>query len=101
MKDGLENLGSIFFVLSDPMRRRVLGAAIANNGATVTELCELFPVSRFAVMRHLNVLEDAGFIRREANGRERRVYSTDYMFEEAIVQWAKEMRERRHTDVTE
>ena len=100
MNDGLENLGVIFFVLSDPMRRRVLEAAIINNGATVTALCGLFPVSRFAVMRHLNVLEEAGFIRRETSGRERRVYSTDYPFEEAIAQWAKNIRERKpsHAD---
>ena len=100
MNDGQADLESIFFVLSDPMRRRVLEAAVINNGATVTALCGLFPVSRFAVMRHLNVLEEAGFIRRQTSGRERRVYATDYPFEDAIAQWAKKIKERKpsHAD---
>jgi DNA-binding transcriptional ArsR family regulator len=89
-----EGLGPIFFALADPLRRRVLEAAIAHDGATVTQLCELFPVSRFAIMRHLNTLEATGLIRREVHGRERQVYSTGVKFEDAIAAWARTMRER-------
>ena len=98
MSGSPESLGPIFFALSDPLRRRVLEAAIAHDGATVTQLCELFPVSRFAVMRHLNTLEETGLIRREVKGRERRVYSTGFKFEEAIAAWARQMRERNVCD---
>jgi DNA-binding transcriptional ArsR family regulator len=63
----------VLFALSDPLRRRVLERVAARPGATVTEICEGFEVSRFAVMRHLNVLEEAGIVVREAVGRERHV----------------------------
>jgi DNA-binding transcriptional ArsR family regulator len=70
---GEARLGAVLFALSDPLRRRVLERVAARPGATVTEICEGFEVSRFAVMRHLNVLEEAGIVVREAVGRERHV----------------------------
>jgi DNA-binding transcriptional ArsR family regulator len=85
-------LGQIFFVLSDPLRRQVLAAALGQPGATVTEICGKFQVSRFAVMRHLNVLEDNGFIRREIHGRERHVFPTGLRFEKEISAWAENLR---------
>lgn len=85
-------LATVFFALSDPLRRKVLEAVAARPGATVTQICEVFDVSRFAVMRHLNVLEEAGFISREAVGRERRVQLSDFRFEETIDAWARQLR---------
>jgi DNA-binding transcriptional ArsR family regulator len=70
---GEARLGAVLFALSDPLRRRVLERVAARPGATVTEICAGFEVSRFAVMRHLNVLEEAGIVVREAVGRERHV----------------------------
>lgn len=89
-----EQLGNLFFALSDPLRRRVLHAVSEAPDATVTEICNTFEVSRFAVMRHLNVLEDAGMIVRMASGRERRVRLADKEFESVISDWLKELRRR-------
>jgi predicted transcriptional regulator len=90
-----KQLRDVFFVLSDPLRRRILEACFSDAGATVTELCNLFPISRFAVMRHLNILEETGFIRRDAKGRERHVFPTELGFEDKIFNWAKAIRAKR------
>lgn len=87
-------LDALFFALSDPLRRKVLEAVAQNPDATVTAICGHFPVSRFAVMRHLNVLEDAGLIERVVLGRERRVKLSDRRFEHEIALWTDMM--RRH-----
>lgn len=87
-----DRLGPVMFALSDPMRRRVLEVVAANPEATVTEICAAFDVSRFAVMRHLNVLEDVGLITRRAEGRERRVRLSDFRFERLIVDWVSDLR---------
>ncbi len=88
-----DRLATLFFALSDPLRRRVLEEVARRPNATVSEICSTFPVSRFAVMRHLNVLEDAGMIQREAIGRERRVRLSDDRFEAGIAQWMDRLRD--------
>ena len=61
----------IFRALSDMTRRRLLVLISNEPGINVSALCEEFPVSRFAVMKHLNILEAAGLIRREKKGNHR------------------------------
>ena len=56
--------------LSDPSRRRILDL-LRQRPATTGELSESFDFSRFAVMKHLKVLEQAGLILVERRGRER------------------------------
>jgi DNA-binding transcriptional ArsR family regulator len=80
-------MGAVFSALSDPLRRRVLEQVAANPDATVTEICAAFPASRFAIMRHLNVLEEAGLIARRAAGRERRVTIASEPFEAPVIAW--------------
>ncbi len=87
-----DQLATVFFALSDGQRRRVLEEVARRPSATVTEICSAFKVSRFAIMRHLNVLEEAGLIHREAVGRERRVRLTDWKFEDEIRQWVRQHR---------
>jgi DNA-binding transcriptional ArsR family regulator len=82
----------MLFALSDPLRRRVLERVAARPGATVTEICEGFEVSRFAVMRHLNVLEEAGIVVREAVGRERHVRLAGDGWERVVGDWLAGLR---------
>lgn len=51
-----------FKALADHNRRTIIEIVHARPGITLQELCAEFPVSRFAVMKHINILEDAGFI---------------------------------------
>jgi len=61
-------LDATFAALSDPTRRAIL-ARLALGEATVTELAEPFPFSLPAVSKHLRVLESAGLLKREIDGR--------------------------------
>ena len=64
-------LDATFSALADPTRRAIL-ARLAGGGSTVTKLAEPFDMSLPAITKHLNVLERAGLILREKDGRVRR-----------------------------
>jgi len=61
-------LDATFAALSDPTRRAIL-ARLAQGEATVTQLAEPFPFSLPAVSKHLRVLESAGLLKRQIDGR--------------------------------
>lgn len=61
-------LDATFAALSDPTRRAIL-ARLAQGEATVTQLAEPFPFSLPAISKHLRVLESAGLLKREIDGR--------------------------------
>jgi DNA-binding transcriptional ArsR family regulator len=61
-------LDATFGALADPTRRAIL-ARLAQGEAMVTELAEPFPVSLPAISKHLRVLESAGLLEREVDGR--------------------------------
>jgi DNA-binding transcriptional ArsR family regulator len=65
---GSAPLDATFGALSDPTRRAIL-ARLAHGEATVSELAEPFHVSLPAVSKHLRVLESAGLLEREIDGR--------------------------------
>lgn len=64
-------LSKVFRALADPTRRAIL-ARLASGERTVGELAEPFAMSLPAVSKHLNVLQDAGLLQRERDGRIRR-----------------------------
>jgi len=66
-------LNSTFSALSDPTRRAIL-SRLARGEASVTELAEPFDVSLPAISKHLQVLENAGLLAREKNGRVHRCH---------------------------
>src|SRR4051812_31281650 len=61
-------LDAVFSALADPTRRRIL-ARLSKGSATVGEIAEPFAMSLPAVSKHLVVLERAGLLRRERDGR--------------------------------
>jgi DNA-binding transcriptional ArsR family regulator len=50
----------VFKALADPTRRFLLDRLFARDGRTLTELESELEMTRFGVMKHLRVLEDAG-----------------------------------------
>ena len=60
----------VFVALADATRRRVLELLAAEGGATATQLAGVFPVTRQAIAKHLQVLADAGLAVSERRGRE-------------------------------
>ncbi|MBI1878584.1 MAG: winged helix-turn-helix transcriptional regulator [Chloroflexi bacterium] len=62
------SLDRTFAALADPTRRAIL-ARLAHGEASVTELAEPFQISLPAISKHLRVLEKAGLLAREREGR--------------------------------
>jgi DNA-binding transcriptional ArsR family regulator len=65
---GEELLDRVFFALSDPVRRAILGR-LGEEALLVSELAAPFDISLQAVSRHIQVLVRAGLIRQERTGR--------------------------------
>lgn len=63
-----EQLDHTFFALSDPTRRAIL-ARLARGSSQVTDVAEQFDISLPAVSKHLKILEKAGLLKREKDGR--------------------------------
>ena len=64
-----ETLDRTFAALSDPTRRALLARLGERDSLSVSELAEPFAISLPAIMKHLDVLSDAGLIVREKTGR--------------------------------
>ena len=63
-----DTLDVTFMALSDPTRRAIL-MRLSENEYCVSELAEPFDISLPAVSKHLRILENAGLILREKQGR--------------------------------
>lgn len=76
--------GAVFSALADPTRRQLL-SAIAARPATATELAGELPISRQAVVKHLNTLAQAGLLERERTGRDVRYRVTPEPLSDAVT----------------
>ena len=61
----------VFKALADPTRRFLLDLLFARDGRTLTDLEAGLAMTRFGVMKHLRVLEDAGLVLTRKSGREK------------------------------
>jgi DNA-binding transcriptional ArsR family regulator len=61
----------VFRALADPTRRALLDALFEEDGQTLSALEQRSPMSRFGVMKHLRVLEEAGLVTTRRRGREK------------------------------
>ena len=82
--------GAVFGALADPTRRALFSTIAAQRAATATELASELPISRQAVLKHLNALADAGLLDRERAGREVRYRVTPAPLSDA-VSWMAEV----------
>ena len=64
-------MDEVFRALADPTRRGLLDALYARDGQTLGQLEERLPMTRFGVMKHLRVLENAGLVVTRRRGREK------------------------------
>ena len=62
-------LDRTFGALADPTRRALLARLGRQDGISVSELAQPFAMSLPAIMKHLDVLSDAGLIARAKTGR--------------------------------
>ncbi|HJU90190.1 MAG TPA: metalloregulator ArsR/SmtB family transcription factor [Gemmatimonadaceae bacterium] len=64
-------MDDVFKALADPTRRRLLDLLFRKDGQSLDALQRRLPMSRFGVMKHLRVLEDAGLVVTKRRGREK------------------------------
>jgi DNA-binding transcriptional ArsR family regulator len=69
--DGVDDDDRVFKALADPTRRLLLDRLFERDGRTLTELESELAMTRFGVMKHLRVLEDAGLVLTRRSGREK------------------------------
>ena len=67
------DLDAIFQALAHPTRRAIL-EAVAERPQRIGSIAEPFDVSLAAISKHVGVLEDAGLVDIEADGRIRRCH---------------------------
>ena len=64
-------MDAVFRALADPTRRSLLDELFREDGQTLGALERRLPMTRFGVMKHLRVLEDAGLVKTRKRGREK------------------------------
>jgi DNA-binding transcriptional ArsR family regulator len=81
------NFDKVFKALADPGRRRLLDQLHADNGQTLTALCEHMEMTRQAVTQHLQLLEDANLVAVVWQGREKLHYLNPVPLHEIHTRW--------------
>jgi DNA-binding transcriptional ArsR family regulator len=64
-------MDAVFRALADPTRRSLLDDLYKEDGQTLSALEGRLPMTRFGVMKHLKVLEEAGLVVTKRRGREK------------------------------
>ena len=67
----LIRVDEVFKALADPTRRGLLDELFREDGQTLSALEARVPMTRFGVMKHLKLLEDAGLVVTKRRGREK------------------------------
>ncbi len=80
-------MDAIFKALNDPARRAILDALRTKDGQTLTELEARFEITRFGVMKHLKILEDAHLVSTRRAGRFKHHYLNAIPLQEFIDRW--------------
>jgi Predicted transcriptional regulators len=78
-------LDRAFMALADPVRRRII-ARLSRGPATVNELAEPFAISKQAVSKHIQVLEQAQLVTRTRDAQRRPVHLNATQLE-ALTAW--------------
>ncbi|MBA3772618.1 MAG: helix-turn-helix transcriptional regulator [Ramlibacter sp.] len=81
------DIDKVFKALADPTRRRLLDLLHADNGQTLTALCEHMEMTRQAVTQHLQLLEDSNLVAVIWQGREKLHYLNPVPLHEIHERW--------------
>jgi len=92
---------TVFKALGDPTRRFLLDRLFEQDGRTQKELESALEMTRFGVMKHLRVLEDAGLVVTRRSGREKLHYLNPVPIREIHDRWITKFAERRVSALVE
>jgi DNA-binding transcriptional ArsR family regulator len=85
----------VFKALADPTRRSLLDRLFVDDGLTLTQLESVLEMTRFGVMKHLRVLEDAGLVVTRRSGREKLHFLNPVPIRLVHDRWIDKYTERR------
>ena len=85
----------VFKALADAGRRLLLDRLRAENGQTLGQLCEHLDMSRQAVAKHLNLLEEASLVVTVWRGREKLHYLNPVPIHEIAERWISKYERHR------
>jgi DNA-binding transcriptional ArsR family regulator len=86
---------STFKALADPTRRLLLDLLFQKDGRTLKELENEVSMTRFGVMKHLKVLEEAGLVVTRRSGREKLHYLNPVPIRAIHDRWINKFSEHR------
>jgi DNA-binding transcriptional ArsR family regulator len=84
----------VFKALADPTRRFLLDLLVARDGRTLTELESAVEMTRYGVMKHLKVLEDANLVVPRRSGREKFHFLNPVPIRQVHDRWIDKYTER-------
>ena len=84
----------VFKALADPTRRFLLDLLFAREGQTLTELESAVEMTRYGVMKHLKVLEEADLVVSRRSGREKLHFLNAVPIREVHDRWIDKYTER-------
>jgi DNA-binding transcriptional ArsR family regulator len=88
-------MDKVFKALADAGRRLLLDRLHAHNGQTLGQLCEHLDMSRQAVTKHLNQLEEASLVVTLWRGREKLHYLNPVPIHDIARRWIHKFEEGR------
>jgi uncharacterized protein YndB with AHSA1/START domain/DNA-binding transcriptional ArsR family regulator len=91
----------VFKALADPTRRSLLDALFERDGQTLSALEERLPMTRFGVMKHLRLLEDAGLVVTRKVGREKLHFLNPVPIRLIYDRWVNKYTERWAVTLTD
>ena len=91
----------VFKALADPTRRHLLDRLFERDGRTLTELEQDLEMTRFGVMKHLRVLEEAGLVVARRSGREKHHFLNPVPIRLIHDRWIDKYTERRVSALTD
>ncbi len=94
-------MDAIFKALNDPARRDLLDSLRQRDGQSLSDLEAVLDMSRFGVMKHLRVLEDANLIVTRKDGRFKYHYLNALPLQEVMDRWAAPFLQRQARALTE
>jgi DNA-binding transcriptional ArsR family regulator len=97
----MEDDDRVFKALADPTRRHLLDQLFERDGRTLAELQAGVDMTRFGVMKHLGVLEDAQLITTRKSGREKLHYLNPVPIRLIHDRWIDKYTERRVSALTQ
>ena len=86
-------MDEVFKAMADPTRRELLDRLFKEDGQTLSALEEGLPMTRFGVMKHLRLLEEANLVVTRKRGREKLHFLNPVPIRQVYERWVSKYAE--------